>query len=383
MIISDDIAAALLAPIDDSETGVGVDGRVVEDEGLAEQFRELRSQRKAIFRSEQRAAMGEDSGDSDTWTWPELAEHATDYLTGVGKDLEPMAMLVEAAVRIDGLAGFDRTVNVMADLIAAFWDQGLFPAEDEEDGVEARFQPISGMSGGSGDKDGTLVMPLRRMLLAGNSGTGELRYIDRVAIDTIFANAQTAAPEKRPDLNKEGETALEEAEAIARRIGVKPLKQAIANLESAEAGWRRSVDFIVGKCKPLMPAASRVTDELRKMREWLSGFVRKMPDEAADEVADDAAVMGGGDVVAVAGGATAANAPFSIGTISRRDDALRAVTAAAEYFEKMEPLSPLGATLREVDRRARLSLDALLTELIPDSGVRETYYWRSGIKPPA
>ncbi|WP_066477532.1 hypothetical protein [Sphingomonas sp. CCH5-A5] len=72
-----------------------------------------------------------------------------------------------------------------------------------------------------------------------------------------------------------------------------------------------------------------------------------------------------------------------IGRISQRDDALRAIAAAADYFERYEPLSPLGPSLREVDRRARLSLDALLTELIPDASVRETFYWRSGIKPPA
>jgi type VI secretion system protein ImpA len=42
----------------------------------------------------------------------------------------------------------------------------------------------------------------------------------------------------------------------------------------------------------------------------------------------------------------------------------------------------MGATLREVDRRARMSLADLLEELIPDSDTRETFYWRSGIRPP-
>ena len=65
-----------------------------------------------------------------------------------------------------------------------------------------------------------------------------------------------------------------------------------------------------------------------------------------------------------------------------RADALRAVTAAADYFERYEPHAPMGATLREVDRRARMSLADLLEELIPDSETRETFYWRSGIRPP-
>lgn len=384
MIIDDAIAAAVLLPIavtgGEGIGGVGIDGRAVEDEALSERFRELRSQRKAIFRLEQRAAMGEDVTDSDTWSWAELAENAADYIAGTGKDLEPMAMIIEAAVRLDGVPGLERTMALMADLVEAFWDAGLYPPEDEEDGVEARFQPISGLSGGSGDKDGTLVMPLRRMVLAGNAGTGELSYIERVAVDTMFANASAAEPNKRPALNEEAEKALENLESISRRVGVKPLKAAVAQLEAAEKSWRRAVDYIAKQCKPQMPAASRVTDELRKMREWLTGFIKKLPDDAAEGVAieeAEAATVAGGTVAAAPAGV------FSIGAIGKREDALRAVTAAADYFEKMEPLSPLGATLREVDRRARLSLADLLAELIPDSSTRETFYWRSGIKPPA
>ena len=71
-----------------------------------------------------------------------------------------------------------------------------------------------------------------------------------------------------------------------------------------------------------------------------------------------------------------------LGKISSRADALRAVTAAAEYFERFEPHAPMGATLREVDRRARMTMADLLEELIPDSDTRETFYWRSGIRPP-
>ena len=77
-----------------------------------------------------------------------LGDYARDYLIEDAKDLEPMAMLIEASARIDGLSGLARSMNTMADLVAAFWELGLFPLDDEEDGVEARFQPLSGLSGG-------------------------------------------------------------------------------------------------------------------------------------------------------------------------------------------------------------------------------------------
>jgi len=377
VIIDDETAAAILAPIAD---GVGADGRETEDEDQSGRFRELRSQRKAIFRDEQRVAMGGDPADSDNWDWEELAEHARDYLIGDAKDLEPMAMVIEAAVRVDGLAGLDRTMNLMADLVATYWDQGLYPPEDEDDGIEARFQPLSGLSGGTNDKEGTLIMPLRRMVLAGTPG-GELRYIDRVAAEAQFASAQTASPDARAGLTKAAEAAYSAIDGIALAQSAAVLRAAIAQLESAQAGWRRGVDFIYAKAKPKMPAASRVTDELRKMRDWLAALLKKLPDDGGDVAAEAEATVAaeGGAPVAVA---VKPDGPMVIGQINKRDDALRAVAAAADYFERVEPQSPLGNTLREVDRRARMSLNALLEELIPDGKVRQDYYWRAGIKPP-
>jgi len=113
------------------------------------------------------------------------------------------------------------------------------------------------------------------------------------------------------------------------------------------------------------------------------GLLRLLPDDSANDVEDPpehVAGAAGDDAVVVAVGA--ANAPFSIGKITRREDALRAVNAAADYFEKYEPISPIGSALRDVDRRARMSFDDLLVELIPDGSSRELFYWRSGIRPP-
>lgn len=388
MIIDDDIAAALLAPIgggdagDDGAAGIGIDGRA--DEGATgELFRELRFQRKAIYRVELRVSMGgEPAGDGEAWDWETLAETAIDYLTNHAKDLEIAAMLVEAVIRIDGLPGLARGMALLAQMVTAFWDAGLWPAEDEDDGIEARFQPLSGLSGGGNDKEGTLIMPLRRLVLAANSAGDSLQFIDRVTADALFADAQSAStPEKRAAFNREAEAALEAHAATARRLGAKTLKPAAAMLAAAEASWRGAVGEIYAKTKPKAPAASRVSDELKNMGDWLKAFLKDLPDDAP-AVEAEAEVAGEAGAVAGGGAAVAANAPFSIGRIERREDALRAVTAAADYFERFEPLSPLGSTLREVDRRARMSLDALLEELIPDASTRELYYWRSGIKPP-
>ena len=271
----------------------------------------------------------------------------------------------------------------MADLVELYWEQGLYPPEDDEDGIEARFQPISGLSGGSGDKEGTLIMPLRRLVIGGDSVNGELRYIDRVTADAQFAASQSGGAENKAQLAAEAQEAFAATEALARRLSARALRASIAHLTSAEAGWRRAVSFISERTKPRFPSASRVSDELRGMREWVAGLVIHAPDDGGDyDAVEEAAGEAGGDGGVMVAGGGAAGAAMVLGRIGNRSDALRAVTAAAEYFERFEPLAPMGATLREVDRRARMSLTDLLEELIPDSDTRETFYWRSGIRPP-
>jgi type VI secretion system protein ImpA len=378
VIVDEETAAAILAPIDG---GVGVDGRADED-AAGDLFRELRFQRKSVFRAELRAAMGEESGDSDTWSWSQLAEVARDYLIETGKDLEPMAILIEASTRLDGVAGVEAAMTVLADLVEAYWEEGLYPPEDEEDGVDARFQPLTGLSGGSGDKEGTLIMPLRRLVLGGDPVTGELRYIDRVTADAQFAASQSSSSDNKAQLAADANAAYAAIEGLARRLSGRAVQRTIVSLTAAETAWRRAVSFISERTKPRFPSASRVSDELRAMREWLTGLAKLVPEEAEEAPASvdaqaGAAIEGGGGAI----GQTAGGA-MVLGQIGNRADALRAVIAAAEYFERFEPHAPMGATLREVDRRARMSMADLLEELIPDSDTRETFYWRSGIRPP-
>jgi type VI secretion system protein ImpA len=372
--IDEESRLAILAPIAD---GIGIDGR--EDEGtVGDLLREIRSQRKSIIRQEQSEAMGESAAPEGGWDWETLAENARLYLSEHGKDLEPMAVLVEAMVRLDGPSGLAAAMAVLADLVEAFWDAGLYPAEDE-DGVSSRFQPLSGLSGGGGDRDGALIQPIRRMVLVAAGGE-QLRYLDKVRADATLAAAQTGSPDQKAAREEEAHAVYREVEALVQRAPRKALAAVIGDVDAAESSWRRAIGFISERTKPQFPAASRVSDELRSLREWLESLLAKLPpDPAGAEVAG----TGGEETV---GEATIENAAaatgFVAGRITRREDALRAIAAASEYFLVNEPQSPLGSTLREVDRRARLGLHDFLAELIPDESVRETFYWRSGIRPP-
>ena len=380
MALDEGLREQLLAEIDG---GVGVDGR--EDEGaIGETFRELRFQRKAIFRAEQKAAMGEDVGGDEAWSWETMLEIARDYLIESGKDLEIAAIMLEASTRVDGLDGLVGGTELIAELVEKYWEHGLYPREDEEDGVEARFQPISGLSGGGSDKDGTLVGPVRRMVVAGDAVRGELRYFDRSLADTQLSSAQTASPEKRKEMTQEAEETLAAIEATTRQLPRSQVDRAIERVGTAEAAWRRAVGYISERTKPRFPAASKLTGELSAIGDWLKNLVKLLPEPLPEE-AEAEGDAGGDSAGPDEGGAPrsgGARGPFSIGQMTTRDDALRAVRAAAAFFDTHEPVSPLGPALHELDRRARLTFADLLSELIPDEDSLNTYYWRSGVKPP-
>lgn len=376
MLIEEEDREAVLAPIDGS---VGVDGR--EDEGAAaDLLREIRSQRKSLVKMEQSLSMGDEPAIPEGgWDWDDIGENARDYLTRFGKDLEPMAVLIEAAVRQDGPEDLAAAMALLADVIETYWDQGLYPAEDE-DGVETRFQPLSGLSGGGNDREGALILPLRRLALV-KVGGDALRHLDKVRADSAMTAAQTATDSKAAKI-EEAETTYKEIEQIVRRTSRAALEKAEAAIAAAHADWRRAINYITERTKPAMPAASRLTDELAAIRAWLQGLIALLP--AAAQAVDETSVepAGGGGEMVAAGGATAAAGGFVGGRITRREDALKAVSLAADYFTAFEPLSPLGMTLREVDRRARMSLHDYMAELIPDESARNDFYWRSGIKPP-
>jgi type VI secretion system protein ImpA len=70
------------------------------------------------------------------------------------------------------------------------------------------------------------------------------------------------------------------------------------------------------------------------------------------------------------------------GAISRREQALRQLTEIAAWFKRNEPSSPIGFTLDEAVRRARLGWPELVAELVADETARHSLLTSAGIRPP-
>src|SRR5262249_51890370 len=83
------------------------------------------------------------------------------------KDLEIAAYVLEALVRRHGFAGLRDGFRLARELVERFWGD-LYPLPDE-DGLETRLAPLSGLNGVDGE--GTLISPILCVPLTEN-GSG-------------------------------------------------------------------------------------------------------------------------------------------------------------------------------------------------------------------
>ena len=83
-----------------------------------------------------------------------------------------------------------------------------------------------------------------------------------------------------------------------------------------------------------------------------------------------------------AGVGDASAAPAAAGTLTGREQALRRLAEVAEWFKRNEPNSPIGFTLDEATRRARLAWPDLVAELISDETALQTLLTSAGMKRP-
>ncbi len=170
----------LLAPISD-ELPAGNDVR--SDFSPTSLYFRLRDAR-ADARAAERAADANPGEVASPEGWRNVRTLAVEILSQHAKDLEAAAWLTEALVRSDGLAGLAFGASLLGGLAERYWEQ-LYPMPDE-DGMETRVAPVTGLNGEGGD--GTLSQPLQKLPLF-KDGNGEtvmfFQYQQSAELETI------------------------------------------------------------------------------------------------------------------------------------------------------------------------------------------------------
>ncbi|WP_432757148.1 type VI secretion system protein TssA [Consotaella aegiceratis] len=303
--------------------------------------------------------------------WREVYDLATDILLHHAKDLEILAWLAEAQLRLEGFAGLRDVFAAMEALTAGHWDD-LHSVGDGE--LEDKVAPLAGLNGIGGE--GTLIQPVRLTPLVPGARYGEHSLWDyqlaqrgdnsdrKEALDEAVIEAGTDAMAGRHQEAMECLAAFDRLVAVIdERCGADapPSSNTRTVLAESAAAIRVLAHLEEGG------AAPADTAKLAAAPQPVEGTPSPKPGNGADHT----------------GGAVEMSSP-KIGSlvIGSRDDAFEALLLIARYFRRSEPHSPIAASIETLVRRGRMDFADLLGELLPDPATRKQVLTAAGIQPP-
>jgi type VI secretion system protein ImpA len=308
--------------------------------------------------------------------WTDVASRAEQLLSTTSKDLQVAAWLCEAWLRTDGFPGLADGISLLAGLVESWWDGGLHPGEDE-DGEETRLAPLFGLFGRG--EAGTLLQAIKLLPLTDYGA-------EPVALWTIEAARALSARHDDPDIREQmAERRRERLDGIGTAIARASPAFAAVTIDALEAA--------LAELDRLMTAI----DERTAIGRFGSQIARPLEDSLAllrehhpETVEPEDHPMSDGEGESVEGEVDAAegrsgempkssSARDRPGEIFDRESALATLIEVAAFFDRNEPQSLVGQSLRDVVRRANLSLDELLSELIPENEQRAMFLLRAGI----
>lgn len=364
----DELAAAI-----DGDSPTGVDIR--EDRSPTSDYYTIKDARNSARAAERSALFGDSDADLLA-PWRDVAKSAEKILSGQSKDLEVAAWYTEALIRLHGFTGLRDGFALIDRLVADHWD-GLYP-EPDEDGLETKVAPLTGLNGDGGD--GTLMLPIRSADVTPEGDYGafsffqhqQARDADRIADD----DAKAARIESLG-------YSLEDIDACVNSAGGEWAQNQVETLEEAITHYKSFNDALRSHCgsdAPPFTNISALLDEVMRTTRFIykaqldalaaENAVEEEPAEVADADGNTARPT----AAAVAGPAVPA------GPVSSREDALKLLEQAAKYFRTYEPHTPLAPGLERLIGWGRMTVSELMTELLPDDQSRAVYSQLTGVK---
>ena len=300
--------------------------------------------------------------------WRLVRDLAQRILAERAKDLEVGAWLTEALVRQDGLSGLAAGAGLLAGLVEAFWDQGLFPLPDE-DGLLTLVAPIGGLSGR--DQDGTLPQPLRKQAMFTRPDGSVVTFWQYLQADEVAGIGDAARKKQRL---AGGAPVFADVERDAHATGPAHFQLLRNEIDAAIAAWERLSSGLELRAGSDAPSTRRLRVLLESLLQIVSRYAPPREAAPVDQMPEPAAAEANKPEVPSPAAAALAR-PVT------REDMLRELARIADFFRAAEPQSPLSLTLDEAVRRARLSWPELLQEVVPNEEARNAMLLMLGIRP--
>lgn len=313
---------------------------------------------RGLARVAERATMpGEGAGLSPLWQ--DVSNLGLQILASFSKDIEVLAWLTEAHVRLYGYPGLRDVYDVTLSLLEQHFDE-LHSIGDEDE--EERFAPFAGLNGiGS---EGTLIQAIRLAPLVPGAKFGQYSLWD-------FQVSQ------RP-----GEDRIRgELENAFKNLNADQISEQLAAINGCISLFERMTEMLEHRCGTLAPASSNTRNVLAEAASAFRFLACLSEGEAAAED-EDFAPLSVSHPTSQERAHTSQLIPRrpTAQSISSREEAFEILLAVARYFRKVEPHSPISLSLETLVRRGKMGFSDLLAELLPDAHQRQAVLTAAGIR---
>jgi len=293
--------------------------------------------------------MGDSIVEAEDPDWRTVGEKATELLSRT-KDLRVGVLLVQALLHTDGFEGLSDGLRVVQGMIDRYWD-GLYPELDVDDDNDPTMR-VNALV--------TLTDPDAMLNSVRTAPIVSSRVFGRFSLrDIELATGEVSAPEGGPEPvgTETIDGAFMDADVEELQATVEALGQAAGCVETIEAmvtervGSARAVDL--SDLPRMLQELQTVLAERLSRRGVSSSVAAEQP--------------GGEPTPGGAGGPQPVVAP---GEIRSREDVIRVLDRACEYFERNEPSSPVPLLLRRAKRLISKDFMEILKDLAPDGVVQ-------------
>ncbi len=361
---------SLIAPIsDDAPTGNDIRA----DRSPTSDYYTIKDARNNA-RAAERSSMFDDEVDLIT-PWRTVADMGPKILSNNSKDLEVASWYTEALIRLHGFAGLRDGIQLIRNLIDSYWD-GLYP-EPDEDGLETKVAPLTGMNGDGGD--GTLHTPIRNAAITDEGSFGEFnfwQYQKARDNDKISDEDERATrAESLGFLLKDIENTVQENPVSFYVDLIETLEECLADYKALNSKLRE----LCGQDAPPSSQTSSLLEEVLRTVRFLSkdkveAFQAQQQQQEVTEDETESSVA-----TELVNQAIAANHTAS-GPIGNREEALKRLQDVADYFRRYEPHTPIAPGLERLISWGRMTVAELMMELLPDDQSKGIYSQLTGVK---
>ncbi|NLS00931.1 type VI secretion system protein TssA [Rhizobium sp. P38BS-XIX] len=281
--------------------------------------------------------------------WSDVSNLGLQIISSKSKDLEVLAWLAEAELRLRGFEGLKDVYDAIASLLDKHWERFHSVGDDD---MEERLAPLSGLNGVGGE--GTIIQAIRLSPLVPGMKFGQLSLWD------FQLSQRPNETRRRDELNQ----------AIAE-TGTAAMSAHLDHLNGCIAAFDRLVAILNERCGAMAPPSSNTHNVLHEAASALRSLagIEAQTSEGPTEAPTGSEETSQPRVKTV-----------TAETINSREEAFELLLTVARYFRRTEPHSPMSMSIETMVRRGRMDFSELLAELLPEQQTRNAVLTAAGIQ---